>query len=85
MISIGTVLREARLQTGTEQQELARVLGVSPFTLNRVERGHQPFRDEWLDRLPSDIRRPVAEALAVYYRGRAEEVGGKAMRRRTAP
>lgn len=64
---IGTVLREARLKDGMEQQALARVLGISSFTLNRVERGHQRFRDEWLDRLPPDIRRPVVEAFIVYY------------------
>ena len=77
MIPIGTVLREARLRAGMEQRALAAAMSVSSFTLNRVERGRQRFRDEWLDRMPAAIGGPVADALAVYYRELAEEVGRK--------
>lgn len=66
--SIGTVLRTARLATGLEQRVLAKVLGISHYTLNRVERGRQPFKDEWLDKMPPDIKRPIVEALVVYHR-----------------
>ena len=81
MTPVGTVLREARLRAGMEQRALAITMGVSPFTLNRVERGRQRFRDEWLDRMPADIGGPVADALAVYYRELAEEVGRKGARK----
>lgn len=83
MTHLGTVLREARLRTGMEQRALAKMLGISTFTLNRVERGRQPFKEEWIDGLSPDLKRLMVEAASVYYREKADEIGRKLMRRKT--
>ncbi len=59
---IGQILRDARIACGIRQGQLAELLGVSPWALNRVEHGKRKFEDHWLARLPGAIRDPVYQA-----------------------
>lgn len=60
---IGQVLREARKLAGIKQGELAAIVGISIWTMNRVEMGRQEFKEEWLGRLPDPVRGAVAKEL----------------------
>ena len=45
-------LRSSRLSAGMTQQELADILGITPWTYNRIEKGKRSFQAEWLRKLP---------------------------------
>ena len=74
MSQVGKDLRGARLRAGLTQRELARIVGISSFCLNRVEAGTTAFRDEWIDRLPTAVRVPVIEALVGHHASEARRL-----------
>lgn len=74
---LGWALRMARLGNGILQRQVADWLNVSLWTYNRVENGYQPFRSEWLLRLPPIMRNPVAEHIARNARKVADSVRPK--------
>jgi ribosome-binding protein aMBF1 (putative translation factor) len=76
---IGGVLREARLAAGVSQGDLAEMLGLSIWCLNRVEHDKRGFDTEWVTRMPATLRAAVRDALArevgaiqVFQRGDAD-------------
>lgn len=46
--ALGEAIRRRRLALGLEQDETARIAGVVPAELDRIERGLEPIRLEWL-------------------------------------
>lgn len=62
---IGRALREARLAQGIAQGDLADMIGVSIWILNKVEHGVRRFDTDWLPDLP----RPIRDAMQVALRG----------------
>lgn len=71
-MEIGQALREARQAAGWRQGALARQIGVSIWTLNRVEHGARRFDLGWLVMLPAAIRGPVAAAVELECQRRIE-------------
>ena len=61
---VRVALRTARLDAGITSSALADMMGVSIWTLSRVEHGARSFDPAWLDRMPRDVRTPVAALLA---------------------
>ena len=55
---VGTIVRSIRLKKRWRQADLAKVAGVSPTTISRIERGH-------VDQLSLETIRKVARALDV--------------------
>ena len=66
---VGLALRRSRMAAGIEQRALALTMGVSIWTLNRTESGKRRFDVRWLEKLPPEIRAPVASLL----RGRMQQ------------
>ena len=62
--SVGGALREARLRSGVTQEQLAGMLRISPWTLNRVEHGKRGFDTAWMALMPLPLSTAVKEALA---------------------
>jgi transcriptional regulator with XRE-family HTH domain len=62
--SIGGVLRQARLDLGLAQGDLAERLGVSITILNRVEHGKRRFDTDWMENMPPSLRSAVKGALS---------------------
>ncbi len=58
-IDFGTALRKARINAGLSQTELARHIGKSIWTLNRIEHGVQTFPPDLIERLPAEIAQPL--------------------------
>jgi transcriptional regulator with XRE-family HTH domain len=58
-IDFGAALRKARISAGLSQTELARHVGKSIWTLNRIEHGVQAFPADLIERLPSEIAQPL--------------------------
>jgi transcriptional regulator with XRE-family HTH domain len=56
-------LRDRRLALGISQTELARTLGISVWSLNRIEHGKRSFDASLLPRLPTPIAKRVAYLL----------------------
>ena len=77
----GLVLRSAREAAGITQTDLAGMLGISIWALNRLEHANRRFEEEWLPRMPPAIREPVAVALASHYSSRATKISRHAKRR----
>ena len=63
--TIGAVLRKARIDNNLGQQELARIMGISVWTLNRFEHGKRQFDIDWLARIPVKVRAPIAKYLSM--------------------
>ena len=61
--SIGDVLRQARLASKISQGSLAKRLGISIWSLNRVEHGKGKFDTDWMECMPPSIRSVVKTAL----------------------
>lgn len=61
--NIGGVLRQARIDAGISQGDLARMLDIPASTLSRVERGTLWFDTDWVLRMPAPLRVVVREAL----------------------
>ena len=60
---VAKTLRDRRLALGLRQHELARLLRISVFALNRIEAGTRSFEASLLPRLPSSIAQPVIDLL----------------------
>ena len=80
--TLGAVLAEARLamidpdtDEPMTQVKLADILGISRWTLNRVENGHAQFQNEWLPLMPSAIRTPVVQYLQQRHIQQVEALG----------
>ena len=65
---IGTALKDARVRAGLRQAAVASALGISIWTLSRVENGTRSFDPSWMDLLPEQIRPQVIEVLKNIYR-----------------
>lgn len=76
----GAVLRRARQAAGVLQTDLAKTLGISVWTLNRVEHGSRRFDPEWVSRMPASIRRPVARSLIRRYSDSISQVSEHILR-----
>ena len=63
VMEIAIVLRQARIDAGLEQRELAQMMNVSAAFVSDLERGRRPFHDRYLDRLPEKVRPAVRAAL----------------------
>lgn len=61
--ALGPILAQAREDAGLSQPQLAKLLGISRWAVSRLEHGHLNFRDEWLDKMPLAIRRPIIRFL----------------------
>ncbi len=66
-MTIGRTIRDARKAEGMSQTLLAQKMGISLWTLCRVENGSRTFDRLWLDKMPPGVRSPVARALEVEY------------------
>lgn len=77
---IGKVLRDARLAAGITQSLLAELLGTTPDKLNKTEAGTRGFDEAWLERLPPEIRGPVAAELERDCLERLATIRGTALR-----
>lgn len=75
---VAAVLRRSREAAGLLQVELARILGISVWTLNRVEHGTRRFDSDWLPMMPPAIREPVAQVLIRGYSDQISQVRGHA-------
>jgi DNA-binding XRE family transcriptional regulator len=76
---VGATLRRARIDAGIQQQDLAEALGISVWTLNRLEHGCRSFDPEWLELLPPLIARPVVGLLSAHARQQYLNVRGMEM------
>ena len=66
-------LRDRRLALGISQTELARTLGISVWSLNRIENGKRSFdASSLLPRLPTPIADCVAYLLIYEMEAREE-------------
>ena len=72
--TVGEALRAARIDAGIMQQDLASLLKISQWTLNRVEHGTRSFEIAWLELLPASIRTAVAEVIEPQLRRQHEHV-----------
>jgi len=61
--TFGSVLRRARLAADLTQEELAAALGVSMWTVSRLENGHLNPNVAWLEKMPMKVRQPVIRYL----------------------
>ena len=67
---IGPIMREAREAAGLTQKEVGRALGVSRWSMTRLEGGHGSFHMEWLvpvPKLPQPLIEPVVTAIQALY------------------
>lgn len=71
---VGTVLREARKKHRIKQQELAAQMGISVWTLNRVEHNTRSFDESWVELLPDEICAAVRAVLNTDLRRRFERI-----------
>ena len=62
MSIVAKALRDARTAAGLQQQEVARVLGISPSYLSDMEQGRRQLGLRHLARLPPVMRSAVAAA-----------------------
>lgn len=67
----GAILREARIDACVPQGQLAGAMGISIWTLSRVEHGERSFQPEWVNLLPEPIQEKVAAHLRAKLIGRA--------------
>ena len=56
-------LKLARIKKGLTQMELARLIGVSVATINRIETGKQVIKVDMLNKLANALEIPVNELL----------------------
>lgn len=56
-------LKLARIKKGLTQMELARLIGVSVATINRIETGKQVLKVDMLNKLANVLEIPVNELL----------------------
>ena len=52
----GAKLRQQRFDRDLSLREMARILGVSPPVLSRMERGSEPIPPEWEESLPTQAQ-----------------------------
>lgn len=71
---VGDCLREARLSAGLYQAQVANMLDINRWVYNRVENGHLPFKREWLEKLPLNMRRPMATYFRALHLEQAAEM-----------
>lgn len=57
------ILRQARVDAGLTQLEVANYLGVARWTYHRAETGYRDFSSDWVRRLPLSMQRPIASYL----------------------
>jgi len=70
-IHIGEALRAARAAEGLKTGELAKVLGISIWTLSRVEHDKRRFDINWIPLMPPRMRRTISGLLRREIKGRA--------------
>lgn len=69
---LGSKIREARVERGLRQSDLAKLLGISPQSISAFESGRIPPDSEYIEKIAIHTKRPihyftgkkVAEALA---------------------
>jgi len=71
---LGLIMEDARKAMGLHQNELADMMGVSRWTLNRVINGHAQLQDEWIDLMPMPVREPVIRYLQQMYLREADRL-----------
>ena len=62
-MEIGTVLADARKAAGFQQNQLAKLLGISTSYLCDLEQNRRPLPIARLEGFPPEIRRRVASAM----------------------
>jgi DNA-binding XRE family transcriptional regulator len=67
MREIGPTLKRAREDAHLTQEAVAKMIGVSVWTYNRLERGYRNWDDAILHRLPAAMRPQVARFLSDRY------------------
>lgn len=65
---IGELLRAAREDADLTQSRVAKALGISLWSYNRLENGRRRFEPQWIADLPAQIR----PAMVEFFRHRAE-------------
>ena len=73
-MTIGEVLRKARIAAGIQQQVLAQTLNVSTSSYNRFEHNLRGWETEWLDKLPPVLRQVAADFLTKSYQQQLDAV-----------
>jgi hypothetical protein len=61
--SIGPVLRRARTESNLTQTDVAKALGISLWTYNRLENSKRTFEVRWIPLLPEKMRQPIVKLL----------------------
>ena len=74
--TVGAVLRQARIRAGIQQHQLAAVMKISIWTLNRAEHNKRQFDMAWLPRLPPAVVEPVARFLRNQARQQFQDLRG---------
>lgn len=73
-MEIGIALRNARLDAGLSQNELARLMRVSQGYISDLEKGNRSFQDRYIDKLPEAMRPSVKAALRARYEALARSL-----------
>lgn len=61
--TVGKAIGAARVGAGMSQTDLADILGISIWSLSRVEHGNRAFDTEWLAVMPASLSGPIREVL----------------------
>lgn len=59
-------VRQVRLEKGLSQFELARLTGIHPSNLSRIERGVLPAYKNWMEKIAQALNWPVERAEELF-------------------
>lgn len=82
---IGEAMRQARKEARLTQIQLASVLNITHFVVNRIEKGHQPLPDILIPLLPVSVREAVIRACVKEHEAAIDTLGSMILKRRSPP
>lgn len=73
--TVGAALRNARLASGMQLDDLAQPLRISVWALSRVESGKRAFDTDWIPLMPTSFRPIMKDVVTKQLFGAPTKVG----------